>query len=95
MKIIVPAIAVVLAFLVSTQIEVMHHLGGAGLVVSFAVLVVLLVGVDQAVLQRRLGIWGRIATVFGLFIVVWALNSASTFTTCRRERTVCHRVIQP
>ena len=91
-KVVVPAVAIILAFFVGTQIQMMHHLGSAMFWAVSVVVAVLLISVDQLLLQRRLSLWGRVAAIIGVFAAVLVLNSASTLTKCQRGRTDCHRV---
>src|SRR5476649_997083 len=91
-RIVVPAISIVLAFLVSTQIEMMHHLGRSGLWTAVLVVALIMIGTDYGFLSRRFGIMGRIFSIFAIFVAIWVCNSVSTMSTCNRATHRCHKV---
>jgi uncharacterized membrane protein YhaH (DUF805 family) len=84
-------IAAVLSVLVSTQIELVHDLSRTGLVISFIAVWLVLMATNH-LLTRRLRPGSRYGAMFLLFLIVWALNSASSLTRCERGHINCHRV---
>jgi hypothetical protein len=85
--------AVILSFLVCTQIELVHHLDWLSMVVAIIAVWLILMAADLATFRRRFAIGARLGFMFLLFVAIWATNSVSSLTKCSRDHTNCHRVL--
>jgi hypothetical protein len=92
MQVVPLIVAAVLAFLVSTQIELVHHLGQTGLIISTIVVWLILMAVDRLIFRRRFGIGARLVFMLLLFAAIWVTNSVSSLTACAQGHINCHRV---
>jgi len=92
MRFAIPAIALVLAFVVSTQIALVHHLRGAGLLIAFLLVSLVMLAIDFQIVKRRFGPLGRMGLIFAIFLTVWIGNSISSLTSCNRSTHRCHKV---
>lgn len=85
-----PIYAFFAAFL-AYEIALLHGIPSPGGWVSFALLVLLLIGLDRLAERKGARTWTRAGLNFAVIFLVFFVNSATTLTRCDKGHH-CHRV---
>ncbi|HWX90769.1 MAG TPA: hypothetical protein VNY75_10715 [Rhizomicrobium sp.] len=80
-----------LALIVAQQVSFIHHLGTLSGLAIFAMTFAILAGADRLAMRRGWGGWRRTGVTIGLFLILYAINVASSLTRCDRAHH-CHRI---
>jgi hypothetical protein len=80
-----------LALIVAQQVATIHQLGALPGLAIFAVIFAILAGADRWAMRRGWSGWRRAGLTIGLFLILYAINVASSLTRCDRAHH-CHHL---
>jgi len=73
------------------EIAFLHNIPSPGGWIAFAIVLLVLVGIDKYALRTGVRAWGRFVLTLALAVLIVVVNSATTLTRCDKQHH-CHRV---